>query len=444
MTRRLDSGIWWLHPAFVFGTAGVVIAIAAYVIPESTYRAYWRMPKFFDLRALEITFACVAVFIFGALLGTAFMSRVKPAGQAATDLSDRIPWRFVGTLFRISFYLCVLGYAIWIGLAIQRGMTLSNVAGIVAGEKGAMYEARFNYLPTVGGVTTLTQFGTAAVILGAILGSCQGWKGVRWRLGIVLALALFRALLNSERSALLELAIPFLVVTLALRSRISRSMRIAINLAPPVGIVCLFFLFTGFEYFRSWTNYYAGRDLNLLEFGAIRLLGYYVTSFSNGAYFLNRLDPLNAPYFTFHFLWTFPLTSPVIKRLFTDPLLDSTDKWFYFPFLEAEANAEFNNADGMLFPLMDYGIAGGLIYWFLIGIVCGLVYVSYRRRELSGLLLYPAIYLGLLQVPLALYWGEGRAFPSLALLIAAPIMFWFRRQYSTQTRPLPAGNAATS
>src|SRR5258706_444106 len=109
MTRRIDSGIWWLHPAFVFGTAGVVIAIAAYVIPESTYRAYWRMPKFFDLRALEITFACVAVFIFGALLGTAFMSRIKPAHlkpvEATTDLSERIPWRLLGIAFRISFYL---------------------------------------------------------------------------------------------------------------------------------------------------------------------------------------------------------------------------------------------------------------------------------------------------------------------------------------------------
>src|SRR5258706_3951956 len=217
MTGRLDSGIWWLHPAFVFGTAGVVIAIAAYVIPESTYRAYWRMPKFFDLRALEITFACVAVFIFGALLGTAFMSRVKPAGQAATDLSDRIPWRFVGTLFRISFYLCVLGYSIWMGLAIQRGMTLSNVAEILAGEKGAMYDARFTYLPTVGGVTTLTQFGTASVTLGAVIGFFRGWKSVRFKLGVLALLALLRALINSERFALIELFVPFLIVGLGAR-----------------------------------------------------------------------------------------------------------------------------------------------------------------------------------------------------------------------------------
>jgi oligosaccharide repeat unit polymerase len=272
------------------------------------------------------------------------------------------------------------------------------------------------------------------MILGAILGFGQGWKPVRWKLGIVVGLAVLRALLNSERFALIELAVPFAVCSLALRPRISKFARVALNLAPPVGLIALFLLFTGFEYFRSWTNYYAGRDLSLWEFGAIRLLGYYVTSFNNGAYFLNRLDPLNAPYFTLHFLWGFPLSSPVIKRLFPDPLLDSSDKWFYFPFLEADANVEFNNADGMLFPLMDYGIAGGLIYWLLIGVLCGLIYDAYRRQALSGLLLYPMLYLGLLELPLALYWGEGRAFPSLCLLAATPVVIWLRRSF-TATLP---------
>jgi len=90
----------------------------------------------------------------------------------------------------------------------------------------------------------------------------------------------------------------------------------------------------------------------------MRLLGYYVTSFNNGAYFLQRLDPLNAPYFTLHFLWGFPLSGPAVQKLFPNPLLESSDKWFYFPFLATDANIEFNNADGMLFPLMDYGVAG--------------------------------------------------------------------------------------
>jgi hypothetical protein len=61
----------------------------------------------------------------------------------------------------------VLGYLLWVILAVQRGMTLQIVGEVLLGEKGAMYDARFTYLPTVGGVTTLTQFGTASVILGA-------------------------------------------------------------------------------------------------------------------------------------------------------------------------------------------------------------------------------------------------------------------------------------
>ena len=433
VTREFDSGIWWLHPGVVFGSAGVFLAFAAYLIPEATYRDFWRTPKFFDQGALGVTLACVAVFAFGAFLGQAFLSRSVPRRDAAA--AEAQPWGLLAKLFQVSFYLCLLGYALWIGLAIQRGMTIGTALDIVLGEKGAMYDARFTYLPTVGGVTTLTQFGTAAVIFGAILGFQQGWKEVRAKIGIVLGLAVLRAVLNSERFALIELVVPFAACCLALRPQAGKFARLILNLAPPFGIAALFFLFTGFEYFRSWTNYYAGRDLSLWEFGATRLLGYYVTSFNNGAYFLSRLNPLNAPYFTLHFLWGFPLSSPIIKRLFPDPLLDSTDKWFYFPFLESDANVEFNNADGMLFPAMDFGVVGGLIYWLLIGILCGLIYALYQRRELTGLLLYPVLYLGLLEIPLALYWGEGRAFPSLCLLALTPIVIWFRRCLPT---PSPA------
>jgi len=51
MKRQHTASIWWLNPAVVFTAAGVGISIAAYSIPESTYRSYWRMPKFFDASA---------------------------------------------------------------------------------------------------------------------------------------------------------------------------------------------------------------------------------------------------------------------------------------------------------------------------------------------------------------------------------------------------------
>jgi len=436
--RHRPAGIWWLHPAFVFAAAGVAISIAAYMIPESTYRTYWRTPKFFDEHALRITLLCVLVFVLGSLCGTRLGSATFRAGRQLRG--EEIPWNTVFLLFRISFYLCLAGYALWTALAIERGITLSVVWGILSGEKGAMYEARFVYLPTVGGVTTLTQFGSAQMILAAIIGFGRGFQSIWKKCAIVVSLAVLRALLNSERFAIIELMVPFVIACLGLRfigpTRIGSRWRTALNFAPLIGIVTLFVTFTGFEYFRSWSNYYAGRDLNLWEFGAMRLLGYYVTSFNNGAYFLQRLDTLGGPYFTLHFLWGFPLTSPLMKRLFTNPLLDSSEKWFYFPFLESEANPEFNNADGMLFPLMDYGAAGGLLYWFVIGVIIGAVYQLFLRKEPLGLFLYPMVYLGLIELPLALYWGEGRAFPSLCLLIAAAAFIGLmRNQYSWLAEP---------
>src|SRR5258707_13549696 len=109
-------------------------------------------------------------------------------------------------------------------------------------------------------------------------------------------------LVNRERFSIIELMVPFVIASLGLRfvgsTRIGLRWRTPLNFAPLIGIVTLFVTFTGFEYFRSWSNYYAGRDLNLWEFGAMRLLGYYVTSFNNRAYFLQRMDTLGGPYFT--------------------------------------------------------------------------------------------------------------------------------------------------
>ena len=426
--KSCEASIWWLHPASVFGGLGVLIGISAYIFSEQTYREAWRTPKFFDAYALWVTLACVAVFVLGSVVASKLTARVAPIDSG--DIEGRLPATLLLRLFTIAFWLSVLGYCIWAGLAISRGMRLQDVVGVISGEKGAMYDARYTYLPTVGGVTTLTQFSTAAVIIGALIIFVAGWHAVRWRMCILFALAAARALINSERFALIELVVPFTVTCLGVwylgRTNVRAARRGLVNLAPLAGVIALFLLFTGFEYFRSWTNYYQGGDLPLLEFGARRLTGYYVTSFNNGAFLLSRVDSLDAPYFTLHFLWGFPLTGPVAKRLFPDPLLETDDKWFYFPFLDSGANLEFNNADGMMFPLMDFGVAGGLIYWLVIGMACGYLYQSYVKKQPLGLFLYPATYLGLMEVPLALYWAEGRAFPSLCLLLLAPILIRFQ------------------
>src|SRR5579871_4340361 len=161
--NECKKGIWWLHPAVLFVSAGTAISVSAYFIPEPIYRVYWRMPKFFDLHGLWVTLACCGVFALGALLSGRFLRRLpqRPAGQGPASV---ISGRLATTLFNTSFYLAVLGYILWGTLAIQRGMTMQSALDVMSGAKGAMYEARFSYLQTVGGVTTLTEFGCATMV----------------------------------------------------------------------------------------------------------------------------------------------------------------------------------------------------------------------------------------------------------------------------------------
>lgn len=420
--KRDTNPIWWLHPAPIFMIAAVGISIAALAIPEELYRSFWRTPKFFDVQTLAVAFACAATFGFGATAGSWALQQRERWRLAPPPPADPPEW-LLTLLLRISFWLCVLGYVIWGGLAVSRGMTLDTVVGILTGEKGAMYYARFDYLPTVGGVTTLTQFGTAAVVFAGVIGCKFGWRRVAPKLIVILGLALVRVVINSERFALLELVLPLMVVVLGFKyvgaRRIPWPVRWTAAAAPAFGALGLFVVFTAFEYFRSWSNYYAGGQYGLFEFGALRLMGYYVTAFNNGAYLLEAMPPYHAPFCTLHALWRFPLTAPFFARLFPDPIFDSGEEWLHFPYLEFGANLEFNNGGGIFLPLMDFEVPGGLIYWLMAGVVCGVLYRLYVRQAHAGVLLYPVVFLGVLESPLALYWGEGRAFPSICMLVLA-------------------------
>jgi hypothetical protein len=271
------------------------------------------------------------------------------------------------------------------------------------------------------------------MILGCLLWSHAGVCAVWPKLLIISLLALVRAFLNSERFALVELAIPFIVLLVNVRylafgatKSISRNL---LRFAPLLGIIGLPILFTTFEYFRSWNSFYASSgQYNLVEFGLSRLLGYYVTSFNNGAFLLTKARVLlSAPYFTLHFLWTFPVVSALVRSLFPQITFDS-DSTFVDLLANRGVNPEFNSSDGVLNPLVDFGIGGGLLYWLLIGFACGFLYRLFKQQKPAGLCLYPFVFLGIIEAPLALYWAEGKAIPPYLLLTASTVVLTIYRR----------------
>jgi hypothetical protein len=426
---------WWLHPIPIFVGLNGVTGIAAYFAAPSTYLDLWRTPKYVTGFTLLMVLGVLAAFCAGV-----WVAMANQRGEAAQcEWRGAVSLPRAKILFNISYWICISAYVFWTGIGIWRGLGWSFLKSVFgsADVYTNVYSIR-TYLATIPGVTTLTQLGIAAVILGGLIGTGAGWKGIRLKLVILLSLAILRAAIYSERLAFLELIIPLMVLRLVepASPKRSRALKSLIRFAPVLGIAGVYVIFTGFETVRSWSIYYSARESSLWLFGFWRLVGYYVTAVNNSAYVILTLGhALRAPYQTLNFLWEFPVLNLYVRELFNWVHLDYEG---YMHLLAVGANPEFNNWGGLLSPVIDFGVAGALGYWSFIGLVTGYLYSLFLRKHPLGLCIYPVVYLTLSEVPRYLYWGEGRAFPALSfLLFSAAVLLHSATFYpSTSVHPV--------
>lgn len=430
-----NFSVWWLNPLAVFAAVSGILGAAALFTPEAIYQDLWFTPKFLDAMGFLTVVTAIAAFTAGAAL-PALRFR---GWLASPDLVAQPPVSSstVLILYRAAVLLALAGYGIWAGVAISRGLNVRVLASI-AHDSRLLYGIRLRYLANIPGITTCTQFGVAAAVLGPLAAAQTGWRRVWKSLALLFLMALVRAILNTERLAIVELAVPMLVIIvteiLAPRAATCRSMRVSIKAAPLAGIAGLFVVFAGFEYFRSWASYYSDDGIPFWQFAASRLIGYYVTAFNNGAYLVDRLSsPMGIPYFTGEFLWRFPFLKGITESLFPAFQISSN----YFNILQSGANAEFNNGGGLFGPLVDFGSFGAVLYWAAAGAVSGALYRRFRQGCAWGLCLYPIVYLGLLDVPRGLYWGGGRAFPQLCFLTLSAFLLHVRQKRAKAAQSMP-------
>lgn len=427
--------VWWLNPAVAFSVPAVVAGLTAFSIDPSAYLRFWLTAKYFNSSCLALLVAVVIVFLCGCLLGGA---RRREGGRLpSTDWTVAVRWEWVGRLFATSFVLTVVAYGVWFGIGLKNGLNLGVILDIIHGASDANYFLREQYFPTIPGVTTGTQFGLAVIVLGVPLGVATGWRTVRWVLLTVFSLALVRAFLNSERLAVIELLVPLVISLIALRPAASRLLRLLIQCAPIIGAALLYVFFGAAEYFRSWVSYYANLESSFWSFIGIRLMGYYVTALNNGALLwkTNGQRPMRMMMtlgFATHF--------PILKDLIPVWAYSSSDA-SYLNLLTSAANPEFNNPSGIFAPVVDYGVAGGLLYWLLCGLVCGYLYKEFKRRSVVGVFLYPAVYISLIEATRVLYWADGRFFPGMFLLVLSVLFVLRKSEVPSPRIPFPAAES---
>jgi hypothetical protein len=262
----------------------------------------------------------------------------------------------------------------------------------------------------------MTQFGIAYVIAYAAMRASRARPIARWEQAAmfgVFALGALRAVAWSERLAMIELVVAYVVARLAY-TRVMRertwTLATALPLAAPF---LLYLLFTGTEYFRSW-HYFVNEYDSVWQFSFERLMAYYATASNNGIGLLveNRLWPEYTGRFVLEFLYQMP----VIGEALLESVGDAQKQYFYF--LSRYARPEFNNQTGLFTVLFDIGYAGSMLYFLAIGALVGALWDGWRRQACAGVLFFPMAMLFLVELLRFNYFASSRFIPvAVALLL---------------------------
>jgi oligosaccharide repeat unit polymerase len=412
------AAIWWLSPTAITVVVAAVSFSLTAAIGDDVFRELWHSPKAVTGTALLLILCGPLALAFSASAVGAIRPIVHP-----TDTWPALNPRAVALLTRASTVLValtVLGFLVFAARVVQAGVAWTDLSA-AAGQEGA--PAIKDLVGTVPGLTTMTQFGIAAVIISSVLLAQQYSRAEVVKIVIVLAMAIPRAFVWEERLAILELVVPIIAVWCYRLAAVGKATR-SVGALPVVAIPSALGVFAVFEYFRSW-HYYRESSDSFLGFATDRFAGYYATAINNGYLELTHLNwPERLPSATIDFFWNAPgLQELGLHDRFAGNLPGRTTPATYDDYqmmLTQFGNPEFNNSSGYTAPFLDFGTLGGLLYFVAVGVIAGLLYRGFREGRPFGLLLYPLLFGGLVELPRYIGWAQGRAVPAwVALIIVA-------------------------
>ncbi|WP_230942479.1 oligosaccharide repeat unit polymerase [Burkholderia stagnalis] len=354
--------------------------------------------------------AFAGALFLAVAMAAAWLVQAAVPERAASAAPVALPPRVLDLVFA----LALTGYLVMSsGVLAQPALLLAFVRG------GASAFDLLELKGRVVGLSTLTQATAAYVALYFHVFSTRvkGFNRYKLYLVVLAVLTLVRSFIFAERLAVIEMALPCVLMIARFRRGPRRSAWVA--LGPFAAVPLLVGFFIANEYHRSWETYYVNLYDNILDFALERLGLYYSTALNNGAGILSVLGWGSAhPMFTFDWLIRFP----GIGGLF-QPLLDSGDRIDVF--LNGYADPEFNNPSGIFVHFYEWGWFGLLVAAF-IGAVFGRSFAGWRTGSGFWCCAHAVLYVSLLEILRIPNLFSGRNFVPLMLLFVV-----FRR-FGTQ------------
>jgi oligosaccharide repeat unit polymerase len=397
---------WWLEPARLTLFVILPIFLAATILGPPGFQYYGNFVN--NITPYTILLGVTSILAFSA--GALTVRLLRLSSQTFID-----PSRGTNAL-RVLGVVAIAAYVVFLSPFLLK---IDLVVDLLSGDINAMFAAR-ETAERLPGITSFMQVGVVfCSVLGALRlnPSYRLPTDVRFIFAVLIFCVICRAVLYSERLALIELVIALFLSQIAFRW--SPSLLRATT--PLWAIVALCIVFALGEYFRSWQYYkYQGYD-SYLQFVLLRLVGYFSTSINNATGIVLYFDPIGSPATTASWFY---------KLLHVFGAGPANEAAVVDQYLTAFANPEFNNVSGLYLPFIDFGLVVGILIILVVGAVSGLLYRSFLRLQPAGLIIYPTWFVGLLDFIRIFYWGDSRYVP---VIVPAVFVVWFvRASFKTQ------------
>ncbi len=425
---------WWANPALLLVVGLCVVLYSAAAVTAQQYES-WGMPAY----ATPVEALAVGWVLAAALLGIVAARIIRrPVALGWLDETSRfLKSRMAAVLMYGLAGLAVLGYAFWISGALRSGLTLGEAIATLRGEPGAVTQLK-GQAQTSAGLTTLTQFGPVAALLGVArrrLANRGGWLVV----AAILGLSLLRFLFYAERIAFLEIAVPVIILFVALppaQSRWVKARRRVVAFLPLILGAAVLALFAGGEYLRTW-SWVREDSGSFADFIIDRFLSYYATATNNGVLYSRLADANDLDQVTFYALNHFP------GGLFGTGTVDGIDfdRWWEAQ-LENYGNPSLNNL-GTVFPMIgELSLAVTLVIAFVVALGSILLFRLARAGHIVALLAVPVMCFAFLELPRISYFTLGRSTPIVAGIVAVWFVYDLWRMLPRRTPTQPSGDAS--
>ena len=404
---------WWLDP--VRAVLFVVLPIFCYAAYFNQYN-YWSFgasADFITAQTFRLGLYSMALLVLGILAGKRAVRRQDVVSVIDADLATRV-------LIRIG-WITILAYVVLLGTLVTH---LDLVVELIRGDVAASGGLR-EVIGRIPGITSFIQFGVVYLTLVSALVVMAGFRMPTrlWIMTItIFVLTFLRSILASERLALLEALAAIFVTPIAYRWRPS-PWRV---LAPYIGIVFVFLAFAAGEYFRSWQYYKDAYD-SYGDFITQRFAGYFSTAINNGAgsyLIFGQYHP--HPEITVTWITRFPGLGS---------LFQTGQKAMLDQFLDGYASPEFNNPGGLYAAFSDFHFPIASLFMIGLGVVIGASYRAFQNKNLFGLVLYPAVFLGVTDLIRIVYIADTRALP---IFLGCGLIFWGLHPLQLARGRLPA------